>query len=275
MLKNNAKIVCEKILIDRKMYNLDNSILPSENILIDKILSRYNEMAHVYNELVGKYSELEIRVFFDAVLTIAIFWSPEQSKRVRESKKQLVEINAQIANLAEEVAELLEKRQAIQSASSLWSGTYYHVCDVIEKAAINNGLFNSNVSEKLELLTSQFDLKYWPQITDFMHVLADDAKNSEITVCDSLTEVAISGTRASLTDYFKAFFCRIEEEANIHGGQLPVDFDLSNKSWATLANCTLDLPADAMIDEDYMRRLKQRLKEEASKKNNEKEILNI
>ena len=122
----------------------------------------------------------------------------------------------------------------------------------------NNCLFQSYVQEKLDALRGQFDLKYWPSLGDFMRELASDAEKAEMAATDPLTAAATAATRPSKADFFKALFASIEENSTENYGQLPRAFKLTDRTLASLANCALDLGPDELVDEAYVKRLRQR-----------------
>jgi hypothetical protein len=72
---------------------------------------------------------------------------------------------------------------------------------------------------------------------------------------------ATSTARASRADFFKALFVAIEENSAHHHGQLPESFRLTDGSWASSANCALDLGPDELADSNYVKRLRQRLRD--------------
>ncbi len=49
--------MCETILLDKKVSNIQAQILPSENIVIDQLLERSSELQDPYNELYSKLSK--------------------------------------------------------------------------------------------------------------------------------------------------------------------------------------------------------------------------
>ena len=47
--QRKALQVCEDILLDKKARNIEVNILPSENIIIDRLLERKVELQHAYS----------------------------------------------------------------------------------------------------------------------------------------------------------------------------------------------------------------------------------
>ncbi|HRK23036.1 MAG TPA: hypothetical protein PLX06_14555, partial [Fimbriimonadaceae bacterium] len=63
---------------------------------------------------------------------------------------------------------------------------------------------------------------------------------------------------SSKADFFKALFAAIDENSANSYGQLPRDFKLTDRTLASFANCALDLGPDDLVDDAYMKRLRQR-----------------
>ncbi|RQU89498.1 MULTISPECIES: hypothetical protein [Burkholderia] len=252
--------ICENILIEGKQYNIEHKILPSENAVADRLLSRSLELKEAYEELHEKLHKHPpaLKVFLDLLLSTAAFWSPEKITKARSERDDLAHINQQIAKKAAELAELLQRRSDLHNTSGFSSSTHYHVCDVIEAAGEKNYLFQSYVKERLDALTGQFDLKYWPSLGDFIQVIASDAEHASTEASDPLTAAATAAVRPSRADFFKALFAAIEENGAENYGQLPRGFKLTDNTLASLANCVLDFGPDDLSDSAYVKRLRQR-----------------
>ena len=256
----NPQQACEDLLLEGKQYNIEHHILPSENAVADRLLARGVELKDAYDELHGKLHARPpaLQVFLGLVLSTAAFWNPQKMLKARTARNDLTNVNQQIARKANELAELLDQRTDLHNTSGFSSETHYHVGDVIEAASQNNCLFQSYVQEKLDALRGQFDLKYWPSLGDFMRELASDAEKAEMAATDPLTAAATAATRPSKADFFKALFASIEENSTENYGQLPRAFKLTDRTLASLANCALDLGPDELVDEAYVKRLRQR-----------------
>ncbi|MCO8611361.1 hypothetical protein KGP95_09825 [Burkholderia multivorans] len=252
--------ICENILIEGKSYNIEHEILPSENAVADRLLSRGLELKDAYEELHEKLHQhpLALKVFLELLLSTAAFWNPEKITKARSERDDLANVNRQIASKAEELAELLERRSELHNTSGFSTSTHYHVCDVIEAACEKNYLFQSYVKERLDALTGQFDLKYWPSLGQFLQVIASDAEHASMEATDPLTAAATAATRPSRADFFKALFAAIEENGADNYGQLPKGFKLTDNTLASLANCVLDFGPDDLADSAYVKRLRQR-----------------
>ncbi|MFX6213387.1 hypothetical protein ABTF16_20365, partial [Acinetobacter baumannii] len=99
-----AQEVCVAILLDKKATNTQAKILPSENIIIDRLLERKVELQHAYSELyskLGKYHQA-LTNFLDLLVEITSMHSPEEVIKSRAAQKKLNEINQQISIKAHE-----------------------------------------------------------------------------------------------------------------------------------------------------------------------------
>jgi light-regulated signal transduction histidine kinase (bacteriophytochrome) len=199
-----------------------------------------------------------LQAFLGLVLSTAAFWNPEKIQEARAARSDLADVNLQIARKSAELAALLEQRSDLHNTSGFSSDTHYHVCNVIEAASQHNYLFKSYLGEKLAALRSQFDLKYWPSLGNFLQELASDAEKAVMEATDPLTAAATSAARSSKADFFKALFAAIEESSATSYGQLPRGFKLTDRTLASLANCALDLGPDDLVDDTYMKRFRQR-----------------
>lgn len=266
MNSRHPKQVCEDILLEAKRYNIEHDILPREIAIADRLLARGPELVGAYEELHGKLHvhPRALQVFLELVLSTAAFWNPEEIAEARAARRDLAEVNRQIAKKAAELANLLQQRSDLHDTSGFRSDTHYHVCQVIESAAKGNPLFTSYVQEGFKALRTRFDLKYWPPLDDFLNELASDAEAATTEASDPLTAASTEASRPSLADFFKALFAAIDENCKRHYGPLPQGFRASDNTLASLVNCALELDPDGMVDGPYVKRLRQRARDGAN-----------
>jgi hypothetical protein len=258
----NAKYICEQILLEEKRYNIQHGILPSEIAVADRMLARSPELREAYEELHDKLSRhpRALPVFFGVILSTAAFWNPDKIEAARTARRELEDTNRQIATKARELAALLQTRSNLHNTSSFSSDTHYHVCQVIESASEHNGLFSVYLQKPLNALSAQFDLKYWPSLSDIMHELAVNAEAAAPEASDPVTSAATVGLRPSLADFFKALFAALEEQGPRYYGPLPKDLRITDNTFASLVNSALDLDPDKLVDGPYVKRLRQRVR---------------
>lgn len=258
--QRKALQVCEDILLDKKARNIQDRILPSENIVIDRLLERRGEVQYAYNELYSKLGKNlpALITILELLITVSSTHNLEEVKKSRDTERQLNEVNRQICSKATELAELLKRRSELINTSCFTTDTHYHICNIISEASLSNPYFTSYLQDKLKQLQGRFDLKYWPRLDDVMKTIADDARMAVPVAIDSITKAATIGVRASLADYFRALFEAIECNRQKECGFLPNDFKLTDNSIATLANCALGLMPEDIIDGPYVKILRNR-----------------
>jgi hypothetical protein len=258
---------CESVLLAAKRYNIEHDILPSEIAITDRLLARKNELKDAFEELHVKLGTRPraLHGFLDLLLGTTALWNPEKIRLSRTLRSELTNVNQQIAARAAELSHLLARRSDLQNTSSFASGTHHHVCDVIEAASEGNRLFKSHVHPKLDALTAQYDLKYWPTLSAFAREISEDAEQARINATDPLTAAATSAIRPSLTDFFKALFAAMEENSAKNYGPLPTNFKLTDRTLASLTNCALDLGPDDLIDDAYVKQLRQRIRNQTQR----------
>jgi hypothetical protein len=255
--------LCEEILREERRYNEEHEILPSEVMVIDRLLCRSAELHETHAELCSKLGPTTnaLRTFFGIVVSTAAFWNPTEIERARVGRERLKQVNARIGSRAAELAVLLEERAQLHDHSGFSGATHYHVAKVIEEAAAHNHLYNMWVKPSLKALRGEFGLKYWPSLAEFVDVIARDAAAAELEAMDSITAAGTEASRSSRADYFKALFEAIEENRTSNGCFLPASFRLTDNAIASLANCSLDLGVEEMVDAAYVKRLRQRERE--------------
>ncbi len=252
--------VCEAILLKQKQHYIEQDILGSDIKIIDRLLYRRDELKGAYSELYVKFKndhkllEIALNLFIDA----ASQWNPEEVKEAREDRRKLENVNKQISIKANELADLLALRSELGNTSSFSSATYCHIANVIYDASNDNSFFQYGLRDKLKGLQGQFDLKYWPRLDQIIRTLAEDADHAELSAIDSVTESATKSQTSSKADYFRALFEIIENNLQLNYGFLPDDFRLTDNTIATMANCTLALAPNDMVDSLYVKNIRHR-----------------
>ncbi|OMO19647.1 hypothetical protein BH581_05720 [Vibrio splendidus] len=251
---------CEEFLVNDRAYNVENDIWASVVEITDRLLARRAEMTVVYKELDENYEQSHINVFLDIVMSTAAFWNPKAANEYRAQKKHLIETNAEIAKVAEKLAALLAKRKELNNSSNFHSNSHCSIVDVIDNASQFNGHYKGFLKQPLESLSGQYDLKYWPGLSEVVSEIGKDAKSSEVYSSDSWTEAATSSQRSSVADFFRALFAAIEENSERINGLLPLSFKLTDNSLSIVANCALNLDPEEVIDGQIVKGIRQRLR---------------
>lgn len=257
---SQAVQVCEAILRSDLKYNQEHNIWPSVNRVIERMLARRIELNDAYEELHASLAHHHrgLESFFDVFTSTPVAWSPEKINKARQARKELADLNSRIAALADDLAQLLTRRDEIKETSGFSCETVHHLLDVVEHAAESEGnyLFEWHVKEGLDALKYQYDMKYWPPLSAVVQAIGEDAQSAEIYARDTATASATESRRPGLSDFLKAFSARIEDNSVI-----PDNFSLSDNTLASLVNCVLDLDADKLIDGDFVKRFRQRERE--------------
>ena len=263
--QSNPQQVCEAILSECVRYNLAHQIWPSENVVANRMLSRGIELRDAYAELCDalQWHQPAIKAFLDVLLGAAAVRSPAQIRAAWDARKQLVDTNQRIATMARELAALLDRRTELHNKSGFSGETHYHVCDVIRAAAKDNHGFRNVVDAELKGLQNRFDLKYWPDLSEFMEAIADDAQTARPQATDPITAAATDALRPSGADAFRALFAALDQNSARRYGQLPASFKLSDKSIASFANVAFDAGTDELVDSAYVKGLRQRERNKA------------
>lgn len=260
-----AREICEALLRSERSDRIEKSILPSEVEVINRLLERGLELEDAYEELHSKLNDRPpaLKVFFDLLQSTAAFWSPDATQEARKGKARLIVVNREIVEAATALAVLLNERTELKNHSGFSCDTLYHPVDAIHAAAERNYSYAHWVKEKLQAISGQFDLKYWPSLSELVQAIADDAAQAAPLPHDSWTEAGTEGVRAGLADSFKAFFVALEESSTRNYGFLPSAFELTDRSVAILMSCALGLDPDKVVDSAYVKRLRQRVRERA------------
>ncbi|MCE8548244.1 hypothetical protein KBY25_20710 [Ruegeria pomeroyi] len=266
-IPKNSAAFCEAAIQRQKDYCLEKNIYPRWPGIADTLIERRPELLDAYDDLACalKGDHRAADVFVDALLCTVCVWDPTSTQEMREAKARLAEVNQKIADLANGLSNFLQERSDLENSHSFGSNTHHHVVDVVIRAARGNYSFKWNVEPELNALTSRFDLKYWPDLSEIVGEIAVDAQNAEIEINNCITAAALASSRSSKADFCRALFERVREEARSASPLMPRDFHLKDDTWAAFINCLLDLPPEDMVDGPYIKRQRQRTRELAER----------
>ena len=250
-----------EILLRTMMENLQaNHIWPNVCCIIDNMLKRRIELAEVYEEVHASLAQIPkaCYVFWDIFVHTADGWNPEKNRAARQAREELVDVNGRICELADQLSALLDQRDNLHNYSGFSSSTHYHILDVIHEASEHNHLYESYVKDDLARLQYQYDLKYWPSLSEVVQAIGSDAEIAEVTANDPATAAATESRKSGRSDFVKAFLARIDDNRVRGCGFIPNGFLLSDSGLASLINCGLDLAVDELVDADFIKRFRQR-----------------
>lgn len=260
MPSNQAREFFENCLQGKIDYNTEHHAAPSETALARRLLARGLELKGMYDTAYsGLRDDDARRTFLDCcVLGVGLCWTDSDGKQAREDKKRLEELNAAIAEQADDLSRLLEQRERLNNQSAVTTDAAYHIIDIFDQANPDGGLYQSFLREPLDGLRGRFDLKYWPKLADVVQAIGEDAARAEVKPADPLTAAMCESTRSSKADVVRAIQASVAD--NKHGGMgcLPRSFKLTDEALASLAGVLLDLPADAMVDAKYVKNIGKR-----------------
>ena len=114
------------------------------------------------------------------------------------------------------------------------------------------------MKEDVDRLQYQYDLKYWPQLSEVVHAIGTDAERAEVTATDPATAAATESRKSGRSDFVRALLARLDDNRVRECGFIPNDFALSDSGMASLVNCGLDLASDELVDADFIKRFRQR-----------------
>lgn len=229
--------------------------------VFERLIIRHDEMQAVYAEL-GEMmlTTQQLWVFMEQCVFAGAFGTAEQHAALRAEHDELTSLNEEISIMSIKLAQRLRRRSDILNRNGSFSiDRIVRLTDYLDATSSENGLYRSFIQLKLEEL-NDFDLKYWPDIADVLQTLGEEPV--EIEFLDDASEAIISARRPSLTDFFKNFFSHLHDVSDGSYWLLPKEFRISDGGIATLANILCDLAPERMLDEGYVKRLRQRLREQ-------------
>lgn len=259
-MSKTARDCCEDILRENIRYNTEHKVWPSESAVAMHLLARGDELVECYEELHAKLHRVpqSLQQFMGMLLSAQAMWSPDKIAKARGDRDSLKAINAKIEKRARTLAALLEQRTKLGNTSGFSSETLYHIVDVIDQAGESNGHYRSFLRQPLQNLCGRYDMKYWPELSRCLLIIADDAASAKIEASDPLTGAATTSNRPSTADSVMLFLAYIEECRGDYIGALPRDFHLSDKNMATVMNALLDLPDDKLLAAEYIKGRRQK-----------------
>ncbi|RJX81184.1 hypothetical protein [Pseudomonas sp. LS-2] len=251
---------CETLL--RQMmesFRADN-IWPNVQSIIGSMLKRRIELVEVYEEVHASLSQKPraLYMFWDVFVHAADGWNPEKNRAARQAREDLIGVNTQISELADQLAALLDRRDDLHNYSGFSSNTQSQILDIVHEASEHNGHYESYAKEDVESLQYRYDSKYWPSLSEVIQAIGTDAEMAEVTANDPATEAATASRKSGRSDFVRAFLARIDDNRVRECGFISNSFALSDGSLASLVNCGLGLAVDELVDSDFIKRFRQR-----------------
>jgi hypothetical protein len=251
----NARDLCEKYLQQDIQRNAEKGILPTETAVARRMLARGDDLEGFYEAIYPmlNHDGITWKNLLTVVLTTGAYWSPEKIAALRAARKALEALNQEIADHALRLAEMLERRDELHNHSGFVDETHCAIYDVIDEAAAHNGHYASYLKEELAKLSGRYDLKYWPDLADCVRIIGVDARRTRVTAVNARTEAATSSSRPSKADFLRALLTAFEQIRGTGQGSIPPSFELPNAALSNLVNVLLDLPADELVGDEYIK----------------------
>ncbi|MGE6648482.1 hypothetical protein ACQKE0_04315 [Shewanella colwelliana] len=249
-------------LLLKKEYHEEQSMLPSENLIIDRLVEGFSELRGFVEHINKKLNPLEKNEVLSAIISVCAFDNPEKLKVSRSKKCQLEELNRQIMESANELSNLIEKRSEINNNSDMSSGTFYSISQAVCQAGAGNDNFENYVQSKFSSLFGQYDLRYWPDIHEVVKAIGDDASTANVSASNEVTSAATRFQRASSKDTIRAFFFWFDNCECQYPNLLNKLFNIPNKYYASVFNIGLSLNVDEIMSDEGMKQAKYTIKKE-------------
>lgn len=260
--KSDSKKLCELVLREIQSDYEEKKILISEIEVIQIILNSEDQLDDAYLDLCKSTNcqREVINCFFDRLLYVAAFRNPKKANNARDARNKLIQINEQISTLSYQLASLIDQKSDIENYSGFTDNMSIDIVEFMDEASENNGHYQLFVKKDLLALRDDFDAKYWPTFSDILNVLGEKTDFTKIHPADKHTEISTRSSRPSKADFFDVLISHIEETKNDIWSKLPSNFHIKDKSMASFGNVVLKLNPDDLVDSQYIKSRRHRLK---------------
>ncbi|MDU9037057.1 hypothetical protein NHG95_28405 [Pseudomonas corrugata] len=110
----------------------------------------------------------------------------------------------------------------------------------------------------VDKLTCQYDLKYWPSISEVAGAIGVNAEEAVTVARDPAAGATTESRRPGLAYFLKALKAKLDDIRVRRHGFIPNHFSLSDNPMASLVNCALDFEFDELIEGTFVKRFRQR-----------------
>lgn len=231
--------------------------------VMERMIERADELTLAFNELINKFGYSDK---FDGYppnnsyiwLTLEYIWMSidfckNDVVQVRLDLKELNTLKEEIVELSEQLAFALRRQDEVYELSGFKKSDYQTAVDMIELASEDNHLYQNYVSDKIQSLPGQFDLKYWPTRADVVESIASFERTQPSPSHSELPESVLKGRASYIKDFVLAF------DSNFDGlNGLPSNFRFSNNALADIINVILNIPSDKLVTGDAVRIVRNR-----------------
>lgn len=194
-------------------------------------------------------------------LTLEHIWGSSDFRKkeviqARNDFKEIKEVTEEIVELGLKLSDALERQSELYETTGFSKPEYQFLRDLLADASEGNYLYKSRVSEKIESLTYQYDLKYWPSSADLIRAIAEFEESQPHPAHSQYPKDVINGRESDIKDFVIAFDSKFDEFNGLQS-----DFRFSNNAMADIINVILDLPVKKLATSDAVRIVRNRFKQ--------------
>lgn len=243
----------EAFLRAERDHLIGKGIHRSKVAVIERVLKSRLNLEGVWTELLDKCPKgnppgsnwEKWQLVVDRIIEDATACPPSKIKESRGAIDRVAELNFEIAQMAEDLVDLLKKRAMLRIHGDIAVPDDYMPLDLMRRAAElseddrTSYLFKNCILPKLDLLDSEFDLKYWPTTTNLLEALAEAQHLEDPRSQDQYVAAATESRQAGNRDFMRVLDKTFDELARpFYVGKR---IELSPKSHAALCNTLLGL----------------------------------
>lgn len=253
----DAIAACETLIQERELQNDSSGREHCENVIARRLLARRDQLADAYTELYFTFrSDAHLRTFFGLVLSAAAPWGDGLEPEFVAQRAELTEVNRRIAETADALAELLDRRETFRGKPGDFAdNTFFNIAELIAAAAHDRDLYQYHLEESLTALRTRYDWKYWPSLGDVLRTLATDAEAAQGPMEVAVEEGQPAFARRAVERFSNILFESMSL-AMTTPAALPEDFNLSDATFAAIANSALGLAPDDRLRATEIRDLR-------------------
>lgn len=264
MKSSSATDKVSEFLEEERRYNEEHDIWPSHNKIIDRLLACGESLEAVWSEILKKAPNYQPRgtiwpcwkFMVQAIFEIPAGWSPEKINDARDALRRIADLNADIADKARDLAELMRRRNNLAERYGISLPEDDDPMDLMGRAAflteqmnpqlyIHMGYkFEYEILPKLAPVRGRYDWKYWPHTVGLIEAIAEVQDIDEPVSTDRHTAAALERQKPSVRDFMRAFDSHWAEVQDF----CSTGFELSAASYAALVNAVLGIEGVAPED---------------------------
>jgi len=182
-----------------------------------RIVNRCEELSVAFDEIIKMYGYSDVKSSSaDQTSKVAVWlilehiwlgrsYDKDIIIQARENRKALIKTNKKVVQLAEELAEALREQDSMYETYGFSKQSYQSSINMLEQAGQKIFRYSSFVSDKVQRLYSQYDLKYWPERADLIEEIATHERNQSTPQHHELTDEVLNGRESIAKDFVISF----------------------------------------------------------------------